>query len=120
MNWIRKFINWIYNTPKPSHPGYAMWSPDMTAIPVFEFVPTQELQTTFSNAASFVVVNHLELILQQRGLMADCVVVEVKSKNQVLTVLWLRYNTTDFNNKGTAQCFDARGMCGYLQNNKEK
>jgi hypothetical protein len=120
MDWIRKFINWIRGKEHQPHTGYALWTADKTAIPIFEFVPTQELQSTFSNEASFNVINHLELILQQRGLMADCLTIEVKSKNQVLTVLWLRYSTTEFNNKGSAQCFDAKGMCGYLQDNKEK
>jgi hypothetical protein len=115
MEWIRNVINWIWRPPTKERPA-----PDKTMIPAFEFVPTQELQSTFSNAASFTIFNHLELILQQRGLMADCLLVEVKSKNQLLAVLWLRYSTTELNNKGSAQCFDAKGMCGYLQDNKEK
>ena len=100
---------------------YRLWRPNtgLEPTPRFEFTPTIRLQSCFGSNVRFIIANQLELIMQLRGLMADGLEIEVLSKRQLITVLWLRFDTSEFNNRGSAPCYDVNGICGYLEDSKE-
>ena len=96
------------------------------SFPEFEFQPAADFVRQLGCAPKFVIANPLDLILQQRGLMADCVVVEMKVGVHQ-TALWLRFNTEDLASRGMAECtlfaddsdrvFD--GVCGFIVEKKK-
>ena len=94
----------------------------------FEFQRAADFvrQLGCENVPNFVVTNPLDLMLQQRRLMADCVMVEMKVGVHQ-TALWRRLNTEDLASRGMAECtlfaddsdrvFD--GVCGFIVEKKK-
>ena len=70
----------------------------------FEFQRAADFvrQLGCENVPNFVVTNPLDLMLQQRRLMADCVMVEMKVGVHQ-TALWRRLNTEDLASRGMAE-----------------
>jgi len=122
MEALNTIFEWICDAASsPPSTEYSLWQPvyDRESIPMFEFTPTQKLQSSVSNDAIFTIRNQLELLQQLRGLMIDSLVIDVYSKKQRIAVLYLRFDTAEFSNKGCVPCYhDQDGVCGYLQNCK--
>ena len=87
----------------------------------FEFKPTDTFLMLLGSDAQFIVVDPLDLLLQERGLMADALVVEAVVGDKK-SILWFRYDTSDLATRGAAECtlfaddadrvFD--GVCGSI------
>lgn len=111
--WGRKRSEYELRTPLASFPEY-------------EFRPTALFSQHVGQDASFVVVNSFDILLQEQGLMADALVVEVSQPNCATRVLWLRYNVKDLRDVGVSLCtlladgVDGvfEGACGTLSDRK--
>ena len=87
----------------------------------FEFKPVASFLACVGNNARFVVMNPLDLLLQERGLMAEALVVEVFTDDK-RSVFWFRYDSADLAKMGASRCtlfandadrvFD--GVCGVV------
>ncbi len=87
----------------------------------FEFKPTAAFLACLGTDARFVVMNPLDLLLQERGLMAEALVVEVVTEDR-RSVFWFRYDSEDLAKMGASRCtlfandtdrvFD--GVCGVI------
>jgi hypothetical protein len=87
----------------------------------FEFQPNASFLSRFGGGVDFYVTNPLDLLLQERGLMAEALVVEAKIEDR-RSILWFRYNAVDLAARGESECtlfandadrcFD--GVCGKL------
>ena len=92
----------------------------------FEFKPATSFLACLGANTRFVVANPLDLILQERGLMAEALVVEVITSERKF-VFWFRYNAEDLSKLGASQCtlfandadrvFD--GVCGVICRSKQ-
>lgn len=123
----RRLWRWLFGPAKEGASNQAS-SLVMVTFPEFEFRPAPEFVSHLGlhDDARFVIANPLDLFLQQRGLMADCLVVEMTAGARQ-TVLWLRYNWSDLATRGRAECtlfagdsdrvFD--GVCGIICNKKQ-
>jgi hypothetical protein len=112
---------WLFGPPSPVKASLMM-----VTYPEFEFRPAPDFLATMACGAQFVIANPLDLFLQQRGLMADCLVVEINAGSRQ-TVLWLQYNWNDLATVGRAECTlfagDSDrvfgGVCGFICNKKK-
>ena len=87
----------------------------------FEFKPVASFLACVGSNARFVVMNPLDLLLQERGLMAEALVVEVFTDDK-RSVFWFRYDSADLAKMGASRCtlfandadrmFD--GVCGVV------
>lgn len=87
----------------------------------FDFKPNVVFHSYLGNNMQFNVMNPLDLFLQERGLMAEALVVEAVKDDRRL-VLWFRYSATDLSSRGESDCilfadvgnrtFD--GVCGVV------
>ena len=101
LNYFRGLWRWIGRSNKASgveHLIITLQNPD------FEFRPNAGFRTHFVKGTRFNVVNGMDLILQERGLMADSLVIEAISPLMEQCMLWCRYNTNDLSTHGTADC----------------
>jgi hypothetical protein len=87
----------------------------------FEFKPSAIFLERLGGNVEFLVTNPLDLLLQERGLMAEALVVEASIGDRH-SVLWFRYNAADLVARGESECtlfaddsdrcFD--GVCGKI------
>lgn len=87
----------------------------------FEFIPAPAFLERLGGNVQFLVTNPLDLLLQERGLMAEALVVEASIGDR-RSVLWFRYNAVDLAARGESSCtlfaddadrvFD--GVCGKI------
>jgi hypothetical protein len=87
----------------------------------FEFTPSAVFSAKLGAGVRFIVSNPLDLLLQERGLMAEALVVEAVMGDR-RSVLWFRYNALELAARGVSECtlfaddadrvFD--GVCGVI------
>jgi hypothetical protein len=124
MNLMHCF-RWLFLLGKTSEHGTEL-SGSFAYLPEFEFRPSEAFRVKVGQNMRFDVVNQLDLLLQERGLMADALVVEAVSDSCRTSVIWLRYDPQKLSDHGISNCTlyadDSdtvfNGICGVLCNRK--
>lgn len=113
LNYFRSLFEWVCRSYKPNA---NLCEPlvHRQIIPEFEFRPSAALQTHFAKNTRFEIANAMDIMLQERGLMADSLVVEAFTPGYGRCMLWCRYNTNDLATRGIAECIlfaNDRNIC---------
>lgn len=93
------------------------------SVPDYDFRPVEAFRTGLGGEIRFEIINPFDLMLQERGLMADALVVEATASDGRTSTIWMRYRADELSVKGSADCvlfpeevknvvFD--GVCGVL------
>jgi len=122
--YIMRGFHWVWGGKRKDH---ELKTP-LASFPEFEFKPTSLYSQHVGQDVSFVVVNTLDLLLQEQGLMADALVVEAIKSSGVTRAIWFRYNVQDLHDNGTSLCtlladdtgIVFEGVCGTLSDRKRK
>ena len=120
--YILRGVRWVWGRKRKDH---ELKTP-LASFPEFEFKPTALFSLHVGQDVSFVVVNTLDLLLQEQGLMADALVVEACESSGATRAIWFRYNVKDLRDNGMSSCTllaDGRGgvfegVCGTLSDRK--
>jgi hypothetical protein len=91
---------WLFLLGKTSEHGTEL----SCSLPEFEFRPSEAFRVKVGQKMRFDVVNQLDLLLQERGLMADALVVEAVSDSCKTSVIWLRYDPQKLSDHGISNC----------------
>jgi hypothetical protein len=94
-------------------------------VPEFDFRPTVAFRNFVGDDACFVIANPVDLIMQHQGLMAEMLVLEVRTSDKTCT-MWMRYKSEELAQHGTAKCTlfvgyadqNFEGICGQVRNRK--
>ena len=102
--------------------------PSVALIPDFNFRPSDSLLAAMGEGVEFVVANPLDLVLQGQNLMANVLVVEVKSPVAAPSMLWFRFNPDSIVARGISACRlvsddelvgdGGLGVCGWVIDRK--
>ena len=93
----------------------------------FDFVPTEPFGRFIGEGARYEVSNPVDVLLQQRGLLSDLLLVEISTAGYTYPMCF-RYSIEDLSRRGSAACtlYHAQlrieglqdGVCGHLRDRK--
>lgn len=78
--------------------------PSVPLLPDFEFRPSDSLLATMGEGVEFIVANPFDLALQECNLMPSVLVVEVRHKECLPSVLWFRFDSASVVSRGMSAC----------------
>jgi hypothetical protein len=120
MRWFR----WFFLSDEAQEIGEDL-SERLLSLPEYEFRPSIAFRSGLGEDVCFNVTNPLDLLLQEQGLMASALVVEMVADGRTSTA-WFRFDPEELSTRGASRCFlfadDAGGrfdgVCGVVCNRK--
>ncbi len=124
-------------TPLPTQHVLSLSLPPQQSAPLlpdFDLCPSDSLLATVGEGVVFSVANPLDLALQGQNLLANVLVVEVKSPTNHTSMLWFRFDSESLATRGvsvrrlfsddnadvssTGDAVDSGCMCGWVIDKK--